>query len=93
MTSFQLFSEATLYFLLALLFARNWPFYLCRTVVRSYGRTVERSYGRTTKFFGLDGLLLPLFGIVMGLRSASSATTELVDDKKRPEKNSGPNGI
>ena len=29
----------------------------------------------------------------MGLRSASSATTELVDDKKRPEKNSGPNGI
>ena len=44
-----------------------------RTVVRSYGRTVVRSYGRTTKFFELDGLLLLLFRIVMGLRSASSA--------------------
>ena len=30
-------------------------------------------YGRTTKFFRLDGLLLLLFCIVMGLRSASSA--------------------
>ena len=30
-------------------------------------------YGRTTKFFRLDGLLLLLFCIFMGLRSASSA--------------------
>ena len=30
-------------------------------------------YGRTTKFFWLDGLLLLLFCIVMGLPSASSA--------------------
>ena len=38
--------------------------------------TVVRSHGRTTKFFGLDGLLL--FCIVMGLRSASSATITLM---------------
>ena len=31
-----------------------------------------RSYGRKSKFFRLDGLLLP-FCIIMGLRSASSA--------------------
>ena len=31
-----------------------------------------RSYGRKSKFFRLDGLLLP-FGIIMGLRFASSA--------------------
>ena len=34
---------------------------------------VARSNGPTTKFFRLDGLLLLLFRIVMGLRSASSA--------------------
>ena len=33
-----------------------------------------RSYGRKSKFFRLDGLLLP-FCIIMGLRSASSAIT------------------
>ena len=40
-----------------------------------YGCTVVRSYGRATKFFRLDGLLL--FRIVMGLRSASSAITNI----------------
>ena len=38
-----------------------------------YGRAAVRLYGRTTKFFRLDGLLLLLFCIFMGLRSASSA--------------------
>ena len=36
---------------------------------------VVRSYGRTSKFFRLDGLLL--FCIIMGLRSASSATDKI----------------
>ena len=44
-----------------------------RTVVRSYSRTVLRSYDHKSKFFRLDGLLLP-FCIIMGLRSVSSAT-------------------
>ena len=44
-----------------------------RTVVRSYSRTVLRSYDHKSKFFRLDGLLLP-FCIIMGLCSASSAT-------------------
>ena len=44
-----------------------------RTVVQSYSRTVLRSYDHKSKFFRLDGLLLP-FCIIMGLRSVSSAT-------------------
>ena len=43
------------------------------TVVQSYSRTVLRSYDHKSKLFRLDGLLLP-FCIIMGLRSASSAT-------------------
>ena len=46
--------------------------YSC-TVVQSYSRTVLRSYDHKSKFFQLDGLLLP-FCIIMGLHSASSAT-------------------
>ena len=38
------------------------------------GHMVVRSYGRKSKFFQLDGLLL--FGIIMGLCSASSAVRE-----------------
>ena len=38
------------------------------------GHMVVRSYGRKSKFFQLDGLLL--FGIIMGLCSASSAIRE-----------------
>ena len=34
-------------------------------------RSVVRSHGRKSKFFRVDGLLLP-FCIIMGLRSASS---------------------
>ena len=37
-----------------------------------------RSYGRKSKFFRLDGLLLLLFCIIMGLRSASSAIISFV---------------
>ena len=37
------------------------------------GRSVVLSYSRTSKFFRPDGLLL--FCIIMGLRSASAATT------------------
>ena len=49
----------------------SWPRML-KVAPCTVGRTIVRSYGHMSKFFRLDGLLLP-FCIIMGLRSASSA--------------------
>ena len=68
--------QLTMHVKSSILYGRTVILLYGRTVVRSHGHTVVWLYGHTSKFCRLDGL--PLFCIIMVLRSVSSTKTVLI---------------